>query len=130
MEIALDYALLLIFDQALAFIRENRGRSFFLFYTPNIPHANNEGGWEPRIDRNGMRVPNLVAFEKQNWPLSEKGFARIIQIVDDHVDELLALLKALGIDEQTAVFFGSGNGRTKKAETECRSLTPTALSKE
>lgn len=109
-EIAVDYAPQLIFEQALAFVRENRNRPFFLFYAPNIPHANNEGGREPRIGRNGMRVPNLGAFEKQNWPLPEKGFARMIQMIDDQVGELLALLKDLNIDEQTAVFFSSDNG--------------------
>lgn len=109
-EIAIDYAPQLIFDQALAFIRENRNRPFFLFHAPNLPHANNKGGREPRIGRNGMRVPNLGPFKKQNWPLPEKGFACMIQIMDEHVGELLALLKTLDIDEQTAVFFSSDNG--------------------
>ena len=34
----------------------------------------------------------------------------MIQIVDEHVGEILAMLKTLGIDEQTAVLFSSDNG--------------------
>ncbi len=109
-EVAIDYAPQLIFEAAQKFIDTHQDGPFFLYYALNIPHANNEGGRERRIEQNGMRVPDLGDFAQKNWPLQEKGFARMIQTIDDHVGQILAQLKRLGIDQQTAVFFSSDNG--------------------
>ena len=109
-KVALDYAPRLIFEEAKQFIEENRDGPFFLYYALNIPHANNEGGREGRVSGNGMRSPAFGAFGDKDWPIQEKGFAGMIQTIDEHVGEILTQLKTLGIDKKTAVFFSSDNG--------------------
>ena len=109
-EHAVDYAPALIFDEALKFIEQNAKAPFFLYYAVNIPHANNEGGREERIDRNGMRVPDWGEFTDKAWPDQEKGFAQMIRTIDDHVGALISQLEHLGIADQTALFFSSDNG--------------------
>jgi arylsulfatase A-like enzyme len=109
-EVAVDYAPAMIADAMLAFIRENHHQPFFVYYALNIPHANNEGGGEPRIDRNGLRVPDWGRFADKPWPIQEKGFARMIQRIDGDVGRILALLRELKIDDNTLVMFSSDNG--------------------
>ncbi len=109
-EVAVDYAPELIAKGTLDFIRRHREGPFFLYYALNIPHANNEAGGEKRIGRNGMRVPDLGEFANKNWPIQEKGFARMIQQIDDDVGNILGLLKELKIDKNTLVIFSSDNG--------------------
>ncbi len=107
---AIDYAPEKIFEEAKAFVRSQYRQPFFLYYALNIPHANNEGGREPRIGKNGMRSPHSEQFASQDWPLQEKGFAGMLSAIDEQIGELLNLLKELNIDEQTIVFFSSDNG--------------------
>lgn len=109
-ERAVDYAPALIGDAALQFIRNHRQRPFFLYYALNIPHANNEAGGEPRINRNGMRVPDPGRFAARPWPAQERGFARMIQTIDDDMGRIFALLRELQLDERTLVLFSSDNG--------------------
>ncbi len=109
-KVAVDYAPELICDAMLQFIRDNKDRPFFVYYALNIPHANNEGGREKRIGRNGMRVPDLGKFATKKWPIQEKGFARMIEYIDQDVGKILNLLQELNIDDNTIVLFSSDNG--------------------
>jgi arylsulfatase A-like enzyme len=103
-----DYTHDLIAEESLKFIHENsgenRGGSFFLYLAFTIPHANNEA-------RNkGMEVPDLGEFANTDWPDQEKAKAAMITRLDRDVGRLMALLKKLGIDDRTLVFFTSDNG--------------------
>lgn len=109
-EIAVDYAPQLISDRAIDFIRKNRDETFMMYYALNIPHANNEGGSEKRIDRNGMRVPDTGSFADKDWPIQEKGFARMIQSIDEDLGKIMSVLKELDIEDNTLVLFSSDNG--------------------
>ncbi|MDA0348871.1 MAG: arylsulfatase [Verrucomicrobia bacterium] len=114
----IDYAPQLIHDNALNFIRSNKDNSFFLYYALNIPHANNEGtyDWSESGERiinpnaNGMAVHDLGVFSDEAWPIQEKGFARMIQYIDDWVGEIVALVAELGLSEDTVIMFSSDNG--------------------
>ena len=111
--IAKDYAPHLIADQMLNYIRtaaKNKTKPFFVYYALNIPHANNEAGGDRRINRDGMRVPNLGGYARKDWPNPEKGFARMIDYIDHDVGRVLALLKELKMDDRTLVMFSSDNG--------------------
>ena len=99
-----DYAPDLLADDALRFIRENRGKPFFLYFALNLPHANNEAGVR------GMEVPDLGAFADKDWPEPEKAFAAAVGRIDRDVGRILDLLKELGIDRDTLVIFTSDNG--------------------
>ena len=111
--VARDYAPHLIADKMLGYIRDcakQKDKPFFVYYALNIPHANNEGGGEKRIERNGMRVPDWGSHANLDMPDQEKGFARMIDYIDRDVGNILALLKELGIDDNTMVMFSSDNG--------------------
>jgi len=100
----LDYVPDLITAEALRFIERHKDRPFFLYWSLNTPHANNEAG------KGGMEVPDLGEFADKDWPAPEKGFAAMIRNMDRDVGRLLARLKRLGLDEKTLVIFTSDNG--------------------
>ncbi len=109
-EVAVDYAPALISDAAIEFIRKKRSKPFFVYYALNIPHANNEGGGEARIGRNGMRTPSHGEYAGKDWPAQEKGFAQMMRYIDQDIGKILKALKETGIDNNTLVMFSSDNG--------------------
>ena len=103
-----DYAPEFILNEALRFIDANADDRFFLYLALNTPHANNEGG---RGDfRRGMEVPDFGPFENRDWPIEEKGFARMIHDIDSTVAQVIAKLHQHGIADNTLVIFSSDNG--------------------
>ncbi len=104
------YAPNLITDEALTFIETHREQPFFLYLAFNRPHANNEAGGDARANHNGMEVPDWGDYAGRDWPIQERGFARMMQMVDDDVGRVLAKLNELGLDERTLVIFSSDNG--------------------
>jgi arylsulfatase A-like enzyme len=99
-----DYTHDLMAEESLKFIEQNRGRPFFLYLAFTIPHANNEA------KNKGMEVPDLGEFANKDWPEQEKAKAAMIARMDRDIGRLMALLKKLGIDDKTLVFFTSDNG--------------------
>lgn len=83
--------------ESLAFVRGNADRPFFLYLPYTLPHVVYE-------------VPELGEYVKEDWPLRHKILAAMITRMDSAIGELMALLKELGIDEDTLVFFTSDNG--------------------
>lgn len=100
----LDYSADLIADEALAFVRRAKDRPFFLYFAPTLPHANNEAG------KLGMEVPDLGPYQDLDWPFAQKAHAAMISRLDRDVGRLLDLLKELGLEQKTIVFFTSDNG--------------------
>lgn len=100
----LEYAPDLLTAEALAFIRRVRDRPFFLYFSPIIPHANNEAG--PA----GMEVPDLGEYRDRDWPPAQKAHAAMVSRLDRDVGRLLDLLRELGLEEKTLVIFSSDNG--------------------
>lgn len=94
----------LIGEEALAFVERNRNKPFFLYWSPTIPHANNEAGSE------GMEVPDDAPYSERDWPQQQKNHAAMITRLDRDVGALMEKLKELGIDENTIVLFTSDNG--------------------
>lgn len=107
-----DYAPFLFRDEAIAFIERSAKQPapFFLIYSLNIPHINNEGGH----DGHGQEVPDYGEFAAQNWPKVEQGYAQMMRYIDNDVGLILKLLGELGIDERTLVLFTSDNGPHKE----------------
>ncbi|MCX8037887.1 MAG: arylsulfatase [Candidatus Sumerlaeia bacterium] len=93
--------------EALDFVRRTAGKPFFLYLAYTTPHANNELG---RDTGNGMEVPDYGPYANKDWPAPEKGRAAMITRMDTDIGKLMALLKELGIDNDTIVFFTSDNG--------------------
>ena len=89
---------------------KEKDKPFFLYYALNLPHANNEAGNAKSPLGHGLESPGYGEFAGKDWPDVEKGFASVMRFIDDQVGAVLAKLKALGLDENTIVFFTSDNG--------------------
>jgi arylsulfatase A-like enzyme len=85
----------------MKFIREHRGGPFFAYlpYTP--PHGNFD---IPDSD------PAWALYKDQPWPEPARRYAAMVTMVDRQVGELMALLKELGIEQNTVFFFSGDNG--------------------
>jgi len=103
-----EYSHDLFAEEALDFVEKNKNKPFFLYLAFTIPHANNEAG------NKGMEVPSLEPYADKDWPDPQKGHAAMITRMDGDIGRLMAKLKALGIDENTFVFFSSDNGPHKE----------------
>jgi arylsulfatase A-like enzyme len=98
----------LIAKEALGFIDKNKDRPFFLYFTPTLPHANNEAKQE------GMEIPSDEPYSKETWPKPQRNHAAMITRLDDDVGRILDKLKELKLDDNTIVFFSSDNGPHKE----------------
>ncbi len=110
-----DYASDRINEQALAFIKDNKDRPFFLYYPTLIPHV-------------ALHVPDeeLKPYLKLNWydpPFTrEQGYgytphfnpraayAAMISRMDQYVGNVISLVEQLGLTRDTIVIFTSDNG--------------------
>lgn len=112
-----DYAPDRINEQALEFIKKNKGEQFFLYYPTVIPHV-------------ALHVPDeeLKPYLQLNWndpPFTRSGgygytphftpraaYAAMITRMDRYIGNILNLLEELDLDENTIVIFSSDNGTT------------------
>lgn len=108
------YAQNLIADETLRWIRTNAGTPFFLFYSVTLPHGRFE------IDDQGQ-------YAGEPWTEQQKNFAAMVTRLDSDVGRLLALLKELGIDEKTLVFFSGDNGSSFDPKSEIGRLFDQAM---
>ena len=104
-----------IHEHALTFIetQAKSGRPFFAYLPTTLPHVeltapleswrNYQGKWR-KFARADPR-PGYIGSEDA---LAE--FAGMVAHLDRHVGEVMALIKRLGIDDNTIVFFASDNG--------------------
>ncbi len=107
------YAPQCIADEALKFVRANKDRPFFLYYPTVIPHlalqvpdadlAQYKGKW-PETPYTGKAY--------QPHPTPRACYAAMISFLDRQVGRLVALLKELGLADNTVILFTSDNGTT------------------
>lgn len=90
-----------IFAEAIDFIKQDRDKPFFCYCPWTPPH----GSYQIPYDE-----PALAEFKDKPWPGKKKIHAAMIRMIDRHVGEILQLVKDLGIDNNTIVFFCSDNG--------------------
>ena len=95
------YSHYVIHAAAMKFIRAHQDQPFFAYlpYTP--PHGNfdlpdSDSAW--------------ALYRDKPWPEPARRYAAMVTMLDRHVGEVLALLKELGLDENTLVFFSGDNG--------------------
>jgi arylsulfatase A len=111
----------IIHKAAIDFIKANKNRPFFLFYPTTIPHAELFAKKEYMDQYRGKFDPEHIFKGTDNGPDFRVGaygsqneahaaFAAMIKELDDYVGELMAILKNLGIEHNTIVFFASDNG--------------------
>ena len=103
---AVQFADDLFADEAIKFVKENKG-PFFLYWSMVIPHANNE---RTRELKNGAQVPDFGPYAGKDWPDPDKGQAAFISRMDGYVGRMLTTLREQGLAENTLVIFTSDNG--------------------
>ncbi|MCK4431090.1 MAG: arylsulfatase [Candidatus Aminicenantes bacterium] len=108
-----EYSHDLMANDALKFIKDNKDRRFFLYIPFTIPHVS-------------IQVPEDSLNEyKDKWPETpfigkhyashstpRAGYAAMITRMDRDIGRIMALLKELGLDNNTLVIFSSDNGPT------------------
>ena len=95
------YSHYVIFDGAVEFIRANREKPFFCYLPVTPPH----GIFDiPDTD------PAWAMYRDKPWPEQARRYAAMVTMLDRELGELLALLKELGIADNTLVMFSGDNG--------------------
>jgi arylsulfatase A-like enzyme len=118
---AVHFADDLFAEESLRFVRDNRERPFFLYWSPVIPHANNE---RARELGDGANVPDYGPYADKDWPPQDKGHAAMITRLDSYVGRLLEQLQALGLAEKTLVIFTSDNGPHNESKHDLTRFQP------
>ena len=101
-EVPLDgktYSHIPIMNEAFGFIEKNaRARKpFFAYFGICPPHGK-------------YVIPDQGIYKDKPWSDAVKNYAAMCTLLDTNIGELLALLKKLGIDDNTIVFYTSDNG--------------------
>ena len=92
---------------ALQFIRENKERPFLCYMPITPPHGMydipaDDPAWELYKNEAWMRDPTISQ--------DTKNYAAMVSMVDREVGNVLDLLRELGLEENTIVFFTGDNG--------------------
>lgn len=99
-------------EEILSFLRRHKDESFFLWHPSQLPHG-------------PISIPEIHPDLIDNQELTdyEKEYASMVLRLDQTVGMILDELEALGIAENTAVFFSSDNGHEvyydKPGRTNC-----------
>ncbi|GAB4420782.1 MAG: arylsulfatase [Bacteroidia bacterium] len=99
------YAGDLFTERALAFLDRHRDSAFFLYLPYTAPHDNGEAPAGAQIE-----VPDYGRFDTLDWPSDQKGYAAVIERLDDYVGQIRAKVAALGLADRTLIVFTSDNG--------------------
>ncbi len=109
----------LVLDHALSFIKDNKEKPFFLYFSTTLPHAE-------------LRVPDSMMTKFRNADGSSKlgperpfykdgtsyhtqlqphaAFAAMLGRLDSDVGKVIRQVEALGLENDTYIFFTSDNG--------------------
>ncbi|MBT1699266.1 arylsulfatase [Fulvivirgaceae bacterium PWU4] len=109
-----------IIHKAKDFIRQQQHKPFFLYLPVTIPHAEMRAptpeSLAPFLKPDGSSVFDEKPFVRppngsyRSQPMPNAAFAAMMKQMDEDVGSILALLKELGIADNTYVFFTSDNG--------------------
>jgi arylsulfatase A-like enzyme len=102
----------LMAQESLDWVREHEGGPFFLYLAFTIPHVSLQVPEDSLAEYRGKWPETPVTTSKhyanQNTPRA--AYAAMITRMDRDIGRLMGLLKDLGIDDRTLVFFASDNG--------------------
>ena len=106
------YAHDLMANDALQFVRDHRSQPFFLYLAFTIPHLSLQVPDDSLADYKGKwpETPFTNTRHYANNDNPRATYAGMITRMDRDIGRLMALLKELGLDENTLVFFSSDNG--------------------
>jgi len=96
-----------IMDEALKFIRANKDRPFFCYLPITPPH----GMYDIPADDPAWKLYRRDAWVKDaDVSQDAKNYAAMVSMVDHNVGQVLDLLRELGLEDNTIVFFTGDNG--------------------
>lgn len=111
---------------ALKFIEQNKDRPFFLYLAYNGPYGLGNGQLKdndraPHMpDYAGAALPSFTRAEPHPWLRDNRAYINNLECIrryaaevttlDDGVGEVMARLRALGLEEDTVVIFTGDNG--------------------
>jgi arylsulfatase A-like enzyme len=112
----------LIMDRAVSFLNDNKNNPFFLYLPLTIPHAElrvPDELMKPYLNEDGSSKfePETLFPGRGQYDLQQKpraAFAAMITRLDSDVGRILDLVKKLGLDDNTYIFFTSDNGPHKE----------------
>ncbi len=90
-------------DFALNFIEKHHSKPFFLYLPYTYPHGKYD-------------TPYAEPYTEMSWDRDEKVYASMVTTLDRDVGRIIDLLKKLGIDRSTVVFFTSDNGAARSSK--------------
>lgn len=109
-----SYSQDLIHQKALDFIRKNKDRSFFGYFTYTLPHAGLEQPNDSILKMYSGKYPEPKAFKGYGdyaaTPEPRAQFAGMVTRLDTYVGQIRNELEKLGIAENTLIIFTSDNG--------------------
>ena len=115
-----QYSMDLMAEEALWFIKENKEKPFFLYLPFPVPHAAIQVPEDSLKEYEGAFPETPYKGEKGYLPhpMPRAGYAAMITRMDREIGRIVDLLKELGLDENTLVFFSSDNGPTFNGGTD------------
>lgn len=99
----------LIANETLKWVRSVKDQPFFLFYAITLPHGRHE-------------IDELGIYADKPWTDLQKAYAAQVTRLDSDVGRLIALVKELGLDENTLVMFSGDNGSSFSERSEIGQL--------
>ena len=115
------YADDLFAEESINYVRANKDKPFFLFWSMVVPHANNE---RAGALKDGAEVPDYGPYADKDWPNPDKGQAAMITRMDGYVGRMLDEVKALGLADRTLVIFTSDNGPHNESRHDLTRFNP------
>ena len=103
------YAMDLIGQETLDWVRSHASSPFFLFYAITLPHGKFE-------------IDDLGQYKDKPWTQLQKTYAAMVTRLDSDVGRLLDLLKELKVDENTLIIFSGDNGASFEPKSEVGQL--------
>lgn len=107
-----EYSADLIAEQARAFVRANKDKPFFLYWPTTVPHLAlqvPEDSLAEYKDKFGDQpYDGSRGYLPHRYP--KAAYAAMITRFDREVGRMMALVKELGLDENTLFVFSSDNG--------------------
>lgn len=122
-----EYSQDIIHRKALQFIKDNKDRKFFAYLPYILPHAELVNPKDSIFDIYEDKFTETpFAGINENSPRYKRGgypsnphpktdFAAMVTRLDAYVGQIVALIKELGLDENTIIIFTSDNGPHKES---------------
>ncbi len=116
---SLRHSSLTITESALNFVRNNKDKPFFMYWPSTIPHAEifspTDEAITPYLYNGKSNFEETPFMQKtggtyRSQPEPRAAFAGMVSQLDADMGKLFALLKELGLDKNTYIFFTSDNG--------------------